>query len=427
MGFTDTNSIRNCSDDKLLKHGSIIFFAMVISFFFAYVFHFYMARTLGPENYGILGSMLSLLYIFSVPSSVITTILTQIVSEQTQNTGKIKSILLLSSNKLVYVGLSIFIALFLLSPLLKNMLNLPSGIPVVIMGFSLIFTTVLPSPRGVLQGMQRFNSLGFNMAIEKPALLFFGALLAYLGFGVNGALLSYGIASIVVLAMAFIPLKGIIEKNREDINLSVYTYAYPIFIFIFCITVISSIDILFVRRYFPVEVSGYFTAMKMLGQVIYFSAIALGGVLLPKVSEINIRSKEHGFLLKKALLYFSLLLAAVLGAYALAPDFIITFFFGKNYSAISGYLVWYAITMGLLSLAIIFMFYDVSAKRTAFGYPLVVLMLLQVLLLEMFHESIGQIITVQGAVFLILLVSVFGINRKYCLTKISRSIIDYGK
>jgi O-antigen/teichoic acid export membrane protein len=413
MDFMATNSTRNYSDDKLLKHGSIIFFATAISFFFAYVFHFYMARALGPESYGILGSMLSLLYIFSVPSSVITTMLTQIVSEQTQNTGKIKSILILSSNKLVYIGLAIFIALLLLSPLLKNMLNLPSGIPVMILGFSLIFTTALPSPRGVLQGMQNFSSLGFNMAIEKPALLFFGALFVYLGLGVNGALLSFGIASIVVLAMAFIPLRGILENDMEEVNLSVHKYAYPIFILIFCITVLSSIDILFVRRYFPAEVSGQFTAMKMLGQVIYFSAIALGGVLLPKVSKMNLASTAHRFLLRKALLYFGLLLAAVLGTYALAPEFIITFLYGKDYSAISVYLVWYAITMGLLSLAIIFMFYNVSAKRTAFRYPLVALTLLQSLLLMVFHESVGQIIIVQGAVFLMLLMSVVGIDRRY--------------
>lgn len=406
MAFMDSNSTRNYSDNKLLKHSSIIFSATVFSFLFAYIFHFYMARALGPESYGILGSMLSLLYIFSVPSSVISTMLTQIVSDRTQNPGKIKSILLLSSNRLVYLGISIFIALLLLSPFLKDMLNLPSGIPVVMLGFSMIFTTALPSPRGTLQGLQRFNSLGLNLAIEKPALLIFGAIFVYLGLGVNGAILSYGIASIVVLGMSFLSLRSILAKKREEVNVSVRKYAYPIFILIFCITVLSSIDVLFVRKYFPAEVSGQFTAMKMLGQVIYFSALALGGVLLPKVSEMNTQSVAHGFMLKKALMYFCLLLLAVLGIYALAPDFIITLLFGKNYSAISGYLVWYSISMALLSLAIIFMFYDISAKRTAFMYPLAALTLLQALLLFIFHGSIDQIILVQGAVFFMLLITV---------------------
>src|SRR3990170_2950681 len=144
--------------DKLLKHSGIIFTASVISFFFAYIFQFYMAKKLGPESYGILGSMLSLLYIFSVPSSVISTTLTQMVSEHKgrEEYGKIKSILLLSAKKLVYIGMLIFIILILLSPIIKNLLNLPSGIPVIILGFSLIFSTIIPSPRGVLQGIQEF-------------------------------------------------------------------------------------------------------------------------------------------------------------------------------------------------------------------------------------------------------------------------------
>lgn len=402
-------------EDKLLKHGGIIFSASIISFFFGYVFHFYMARALGPENYGILGSMLSLLYIFSVPSIVITTTLAQIVSEQSgkQEFGKVKSILLLSAKKLIYVGLIIFIFLILLSPSLKNSLNLPSEYPVIMLGFSLIFITVLPSPRGVLQGVQDFSSLGFNMAIEKPGLLFFGFLFIYLGMGVNGAVLSYGIAAVVTLILAFVPLKSILEKESEKVNLSVYKYAFPIFILILCITIMSSIDILFIRKYFSEEVSGYFTAMKMMGEVIYFMSIALAGVLLPKVSELNTLNKTHGFLLRKTLIYFGIFLTAVLTAYSIAPGTIITLLFGKSYSSISGYLVWYALAMGLLSLAIIFMFYDVSVKRTAFRYPLVFFTISEVVLLMVFHETLGQIIAVQAVNFFMLLAAVILINRRY--------------
>lgn len=399
--------------DKLLRHGAIILFAYVISFFFAYVFYFYMARALGPEGYGILGSMLSLLYIFTVPASVITTTLAHVISEQKGDRGKIRSIFLASAKKLVYIGMIIFIVLLALSPLLKSVLNLPSAIPVIILGFSLIFITLLTSPRGTLQGMQEFNSLGFNIAMEKPMLLLFGSLFVYLGAGVNGAIMSYGAGALVILVLAIIPLVPVLREKSGEVSISVYRYASPIFVLVLCITVMSSIDIFFVRRYFPGEVSGYFTAMKMIGEVIYFSAMALGSVLLPKVSELSALNRTHGFLLKKALIYFGLFLAAVLSAYALAPDLIITILFGKSYASIAGYLVWYALAMGLLSLAIIFMFYDVSAKRTVFRYPLVLFTLLEVFLLLAFHDTVGQIIAVQIVTFLALLASVIAINRRY--------------
>lgn len=402
-------------EDKLIRHGGIIFSAYAVSFFFSYVFYSYMARVLGPEDYGILGSMLSLLYIFSVPGIVITTTLTQIVSEQKRkgDYGKIKSVLLLSAKKLVIIGLAIFVLLILLSPIIKQALNLPSEIPVIFLGFSLIFISVLPSPRGVLQGMQEFTSLAFNMAIDKPVLLFFGILFIYSGIGVNGAILSYGAGALTVLIFALISLKTILGTESEEINVSVYKYAFPVFILILGITIMNSIDILFIRRFFPAEVSGQFTAMKMLGEGIYFLSLALGGVLIPKVSELNILEKDHGFLLRKALLYFGIFLVSVLFVFALAPKLIISILFGREYLSISGYLVWYGFVMALLSLSIIFMFYDVAAKRTAFRYPLILFTILDVALLFVFHSTIGQIIGVQAAVFFMLLVAVIMINRRY--------------
>jgi len=260
--------------------------------------------------------------------------------------------------------------------------------------------------------MQEFSSLGFNMAIEKPVLLLAGALFIYYGMGINGVLLSYGAGAFVVLLFAFLPLRSILKEKREKVNLSIYKYASPIFILILSITILSSIDIFFVRRYFPAEVSGYFTTMKMLGEVLYFLALALGGVLLPKVSEMKTLDKSHGFLLKKTLTYFGIVLVAVLFAYAIAPELIVTVLFGKNYASIAGYLVWYAFAMGLLSLAIIFMFYDVSVKRTVFRYPLIFFTFLEIFLLMMFHETIDQIIGVHIAIFSLLLVTVIIISRR---------------
>jgi O-antigen/teichoic acid export membrane protein len=366
--------------------------------------------------------MLSLLYIFSVPGSVITTTLSQVISEKKGKGeyGQIRSILLESIQKLIYLGLIIFIILVLLSPFIKNTLNLPSETPVIMLAFSLIFITVLPSPRGVLQGMQEFGSLGFNMAIEKPVLLLLGALFIYSGLGINGVLLSYGACAFVILIFAFLPLRSNLKKKSEKVNISIYKYASPIFILILAITILSSIDIFFVRRYFSAEISGYFTSLKMLGEVLYFLALALGGVLLPKVSEMNTVNKAHGFLLKKTLTYFGIILAGVLLAYAIAPEFIVTVLFGKNYTSIAGYLVWYALAMGLLSLAVIFMFYDVSVKRTAFRYPLIFFTFLEIFLLMMFHETIDQIIGVQLATFSLLLVTVIIIGRRSRHVEINR-------
>jgi len=401
-------------NDKLIKHGGIIFSASLLTFFFGYLFHFYMARELGPENYGILGTMLSLLYILTVPSIVITNTLAHIISEKKgkEDSGAISAIFLISLKMMVYIGLIIFFLLVILSPIIKNILNLSSEIPIITLGFSLMFLNIIPSPRGVLQGTQDFKNLGFNIAMEKPLLLFFGGIFIFFGMGVNGALLAYGVSSIVVLISGLVSLRSFLKTGHRKIDVSIYKYSLPIFILILCITIMSSIDILFVRRYFPAETSGYFNTMKMMGEMIYFLSISLGGVLLPKVSDLKTLNMVHSFLLKKTLFYFGAFIVAVLSAYALAPEMIITILFGKGYSSISQYLVSYTFTMGLLSLSVIIMFYDVSVKKTSFEIPLIIFTLVEIFLLTLFHETIGMIIAAQTATFIGLLLTVTIINRK---------------
>ncbi|VVB55360.1 Polysaccharide biosynthesis protein [uncultured archaeon] len=402
-------------EDKILKHGSIIFFASFISIFLGYIFHFYMARALGPDDYGILGSIISFIYIFSVPSTVLATALAQVVAELKGEGayGKIKSIVLQSIRKLVYISLVIFIMLVLFSPVLKKVLNLPSEFPVVLLGISLIFITILLSLRGVLQGLQEFNSLGLNMVLEKTVLLFIGVFLVYFGMGVNGAIIAYGFSALVVFLLALLPLKSILERKNEKIDISIYKYASPIIVLLFCITIMSNIDIFFVRTYFSAEVSGYFNAIKTLGMVVYFISLSLGMVLLPKVSEMSTLNKNQGLLLRKTLFYFCVLLGAILFSYAIASDTIITILFGSDYSSVSGYLVWYSLTMGFLSYGIILMVYDVSMKKTVFRYPLILFTLVQIFLLIVFHKTIDQIIIVQAAAFLMLLVVLVLIKKRY--------------
>lgn len=66
--------------DDLLKDGGIMVFSTGIALFFAYLFHLYIARTLGPSSYGLYGSLLALFYIFSMLLGTLQTNITLFVS-----------------------------------------------------------------------------------------------------------------------------------------------------------------------------------------------------------------------------------------------------------------------------------------------------------------------------------------------------------
>ena len=65
---------------EFLKDNFILFSGLFILNILGYFFHFYAGRKLGPEDYGIFGSLLSLIYIILMPLNSLQTIISKFVS-----------------------------------------------------------------------------------------------------------------------------------------------------------------------------------------------------------------------------------------------------------------------------------------------------------------------------------------------------------
>ena len=147
-----------------------------------------MGRALGPSSYGVLGALMSLLFLLVVPTVTIQTTLTKFVSELNaeKQYGKVKHLLtsmLKTFSIISLIGLIIYI--FLSKPI-ASFLHIPVA-PVLIFGGFLVFALLLPISRGVMQGLQWFKNLGINMAFEGISKVVIGIFLVMIGLGVNGA------------------------------------------------------------------------------------------------------------------------------------------------------------------------------------------------------------------------------------------------
>ena len=67
--------------DSLIRDSFILFTASSIVNVGAFIFHLIMGRFLGPANYGILGTLLTIVYIVNVPINVIQTTIKKFVSQ----------------------------------------------------------------------------------------------------------------------------------------------------------------------------------------------------------------------------------------------------------------------------------------------------------------------------------------------------------
>jgi len=88
------------------KNSIILFISSAIASIFTYLFYLFMGRLLGPENYSVLGVMLSIFFVFSVTANVISIIIVKYVAyfEAKNQHEKVKTLFQVSLKVVFYGG-----------------------------------------------------------------------------------------------------------------------------------------------------------------------------------------------------------------------------------------------------------------------------------------------------------------------------------
>ena len=197
----------NLFSDDLLKHASIMFLVSIIAGACNYIYQLYMGRALGPEEYGVFGSLFAIFYIISVLTATIQTSVARFVSKFIGEGAKEKIHYFMQGllKRMFFLGIVMFLFFVFISGWLSSFLKIDAVMPVIILGSIFLFSTLLPVNLGALQGLQKFVSLGFNRVLSSSLKLVFGIVLVVIGFEVNGALGAVVVGSAVALIASFIP------------------------------------------------------------------------------------------------------------------------------------------------------------------------------------------------------------------------------
>jgi O-antigen/teichoic acid export membrane protein len=401
--------------DGLMGHGSILLIATVIGGIANYFFHFYMIRALGPEDYGVLFSLLAILMIVGVPAGSIQTVITKYVSsfKAKEQNGEIAFLFFHSVKKLLFFGSLGLVIFIFFSGGLSTFLNIPSRIPVVIVGFVLLVFFLCPATLGTLQGLQRFTFLGLNIILGAILRVAFGIFLVYLGFSVNGALAASFFSGLIVFFIAFLPLSLLFKRERIDSSVEtgeIYKFLIPTSLALASFNTLTYIDVPLVKHFFSPLEAGYYSTAAIVGKAFLFPPIALAGAMFPKVSEYSGKSR---FLLNRTLLLSLLLLVFGILVCVLFPKLILTVLVKEKdltplaFSTIIPLLRLFGIAMSPFALSNILIYYNLACHRTQFLYFLLGGTCLQVILLSIFHASLLQIVFILGFSGLIIFILLF--------------------
>ncbi|MEK6983474.1 MAG: oligosaccharide flippase family protein [Nanoarchaeota archaeon] len=402
-------------NDKLLKHSLIILLASLGTGFVNYAYQLYMGRALGPEQYGILGALFSIIYMEMFSLGSISTVTSKLVSEYNAKNklGEIKALFSFISTRLLAVGFVVMIITVLLRDFISDYLNFPDSSVVYILAVILLVTFIGTIVAGVLNGMQFFVWSGASSFIGGLFKLVVGVLLVYLGLGVRGALIGLLIGLLIPIILFLVPAKEVLKTQKKKINhIDVFKYALPAICIVMATTLIINIDVVLVRHKLNAFDSGIYTAASTLAKIIWFVTTPLITVMLPKVSPGNGRS-----ILRHTLFYVALLGAGMSAFYFIAPTFIVKTLFGASYLDAVNVIGLFGISIALFSAANVLIVYNLAVRRLMTVYIAIILLLVEVVAINYFATTMIEIVKVVLIVNIILFLAMLAYTKDYLVNE----------
>ncbi len=353
----------------MIKNSSIVIFGVIVSNILAYIFHIYVGRALGPVEYGVFGALMSLFMIVAMPASAISSAITKFSAKlySKKEYSKIGVLRKKIAIRVWIYSVLFFLILVLFSWTIANYLKIESNLPIIIVGFILIFSMILPVNRGILQGMKKFNAYSWNTIIESASRLFLVILFLLIGLKTNGALLAYGLGYFISYILIFPLIKeirfngGIKEDNIEMKN--VYRFIVLVLLVNIILQLIINAPTLFIKHFFPSEFTGYWTAALTLARITLFIGSGIALVMFSEVAGIEKDDKRTKKLIfKKA--FLMTLLSSILMAiiFLLIPNILITILYGKDFLGAVLILKYMGIAMIFVSLIQLYVNYWLAER-----------------------------------------------------------------
>ncbi len=254
-----------------------------------------------------------------------------------------------------------------------------------------------------------FFKFGLLSFIETAGKLGFGVLLVYLGFSTTGAFLAVGMGILIALLVSYIYIKGFVKikfdlKADFEKKTELLKFALPAFVTTLALTSMYTTDIILVRHFFPAAASGFYSALAVLGKVVFFAASPVILVVFPLASEYYAKGGNYTKYLIQGLIVTVIICFGITGIYYLFPDFIISSLFSPKYYIIAPLLGLFGLFISIYTICALFANFYLSIHKTSSSYIVLAAAILQIVLITIFHTSLQQVILVSTITCLALLI-----------------------
>jgi len=390
--------------------------AMLASQVLSYLFQLVMSRSLPAADFGLLNGLMAFSFLLVIPVNTIQLTVARQTAETMVNSGyaQVGRYLRSDLRRTTPVILGGLGAYLIVSPLLASFFH-SSLLPVWLVGAISLAALYLPFPQGVLQGLQRFRSLGGVILTRHVGKLGFGALLVMIGMGVKGGLTALLLADVAAALFAFSLVwlgfnragqGGDAAANPET---SYPTEAWPTLVTYACVVLLMNADVMLARHYLSATEAAHYSVAALLGKIAYYLPGFLIVILVPKVASARASGRSTRQYLVAAFLATLPASGGVVLVYRLFPQQVISLLFGARYASpeTATLVLFYSVAMLILSLLYLEVHYLLARRSTA---PLYGLLAGPAVALALMVSRHGNGLELVGALTIGLLVGLFVVN-----------------
>ncbi|MFH1017392.1 MAG: oligosaccharide flippase family protein [Pseudomonadota bacterium] len=314
----------------LMKNMAFFTLASLLGNFFAFLFHFYVARALTALEYGTLSALIAAYGMFLLLVGSFSTLVTKKVAQEKQNVPAIARYAL----KLALAfSLAVGIPLMLFSQAFGDYFHIKDAWLAPVFAVAVGFGCVWAALNGVIQGLERFFLSGLAAVAGSLAKLVLGGLaVGLLGYGLFGAFGAFGANAMVC---ALIAIWSIGQMPRTDGEGHGFGRIRDDFFNILMIDAglffAMNIDLIVMGNLFYEDNLGFYSAASMVAKIISYALLPLAVVAFPRMAGGRERLGKP-----RDVLFFTLAAVAVCGAcflvaYQIAGGFVLSVLYSDKY------------------------------------------------------------------------------------------------
>lgn len=394
-----------------------------------FAFQGLLANALGANGFSEVAPLISLFYLIQIPMFVVMAVAARYTAplaaqhDQSRVNRGYRDLVIYSS----VVGFAGMLAFILLTPFMRAFLNLPTYGPLIILSAAVPLCLLVGVGRGVVQGEERFLGLSLNFVVYGTTTLAFLPLLLAFHLHAVGAMLAINLALILCNLLAALSLRDLPPADHHA-RLPIWPLlrgALGATAGIAAITTFYNFDVLLAKHFLSTQDAGLYSAMSLLGKILFFGTISISVVMFPRVAAIHAEGRRAHRTVNLSLALVAAAGGVVVLAYFLIPHFIVHLLLRKpEYDQIAPYLGLFALAMLGLALANILVYYFVAVHKRRFVLGVALGAVAFGTLLKLHHGNLGEFtssVTVAIDLMAVALIAIYLLERPH-LSEESRAL-----